>query len=114
MDDGDQKIPEKVELNNLFFKPFDNPHFRISRANDGKSVFAGNLGDQEVELPLSGIARELGIEEGSEEETMFKSIEKGLRYVTMLRFGDPMPAELLTGRASWAVEDRHVEMPATG
>jgi hypothetical protein len=40
---------------------------------------------------------------------MFKSIEKALRYVTMLRIGDPMPAELLTGRASWAFEDRHIE-----
>lgn len=109
MSEETPKIPEIVELNHAFFKPFANPHFRLSSPTDDRPVFAGNLGEQEVALPLNGIARELGIDEASKDGVMLDAVGKALRYVTMLRPGDPMPAEMLTGSASWDPEERHRE-----
>lgn len=107
MSDAKQAIPEIVELSHTFFKPFSNPHFRMSGVTDEQPVFSGSLGEQVVVLPLQGIARELGIDEGSRDGVMLEAVGQALRYVTMLQLGDPMPAEMLTGSASWDLEERH-------
>jgi hypothetical protein len=102
-----QAIPEVVEFSNAFFKPFSNPHFRMSDPTDEKPVFSGQLGEQVIALPLKGIARELGIAEDSNDGLMLDVVGRALRYVTMLQIGDPMPAEMLTGDASWEPEACH-------
>ena len=107
MSETKQASPEVVELSHAFFKPFSNPHFRMSDPTDEKPVFSGLLGEQVIALPLKGIARELGIAEDSKDGLMLDLVGQALRYVTMLQIGDPMPAEMLTGDASWDPEARH-------
>ena len=107
MSDAQQAIPEIVELSHAFFKPFSDPHFRMSGSAGEQPVFSGQLGEQSIALPLKGIARELGIDENSKDGVMLVAVREALRYVTMLHFGDLMPAEMLTGNASWELEARH-------
>lgn len=104
------QIPEVVELEHNFFKVFNDPYFRKSAPPDEKPVFCATLGDQEVSLPLGGIVRELDLDEGDPLRTMLETIRKSLRFVTVLRPGDEVPAEVRTGEASWKPSPDHLEI----
>ncbi len=110
MTDAGAQIPAVVELEHSFFKVFNEPYFRTSAPPDEKPVFCAMLGEQEVSLPLSGIIRELSLEEGHPLRVMIETISKSLRFVTALRPGDEVPAEVLTGEASWDPGPEHLEI----
>jgi len=69
-----------------------------------------NLGDQEVLLSLGGIARELELEEGDPLRVMLDTVAKSLQFVSALRPGDEIPAEVRTGEASWEAGADHLEI----
>lgn len=110
MTDAGAQIPAVVELGHSFFKVFSGVYFRSTTPPDEQPVFCGTLGDQEVSLPLGGIVRELSLEEENPLRIMLDTIGKSLKYVTALRPGDEIPAEVLTGEASWEAGANHLEI----
>ena len=110
MTDAGPQIPAVVELEHKFFKAFNDGYFRTSAPPEEKPVFCAKLGDQEVLLPLGGIVRELNLEEEAPLRIMLETIAKSLRFVTVLRVGDAIPAEVQTGDASWEAAPNHLEI----
>jgi len=108
--DAEAQIPAVVELEHKFFKVFADPYFRISDPPEEKPVLCAMLGDQEVLLSLGGIARELELEADDPLQLMLNTVAKSLRFVTVLRPGDAIPAEVLTGEASWEAGVDHLNL----
>lgn len=104
-----ENIPEWIELDHPFFKPFSNPYFRMAGVDDDTPVFVGQLGDQEVVLTLKGIKRELKFADESPEARMLDVIGASLKYIIVLRPGDAVPSELLNGNASWEPTQKDIE-----
>ena len=65
------------------------------------------LGDLKAALPFNTLMESFQIEEGSHDARLLGNVAKGLAYVKQIRPGEQIPGELLDGRASWSVEDRH-------
>ncbi|CAO3430964.1 hypothetical protein [Azospirillum doebereinerae] len=65
------------------------------------------LGDLKAALAFPTLLESFQIEEGSHDERLLEAVEQGLAYVKQIRPGEQIPGELLDGRASWSVEDRH-------
>jgi hypothetical protein len=65
------------------------------------------LGDLKAALPFNTIRESFDIPEDSNDRHLLDVVAKGLRFVKVIRPGEQIPGELLDGRASWAVEDRH-------
>jgi hypothetical protein len=108
--DAGAQIPAVVEIEHNFFKVFSDPYFRNSEPPNEQPVFCATLGDQEVTLPLGGIIRELDLEDGNPLRIMLETIAKSLRFVNVLRYGDKVPAEVLSGEASWESGVDHLEI----
>ncbi|MBO6784808.1 MAG: hypothetical protein JJ899_16275 [Alphaproteobacteria bacterium] len=84
-------------------------HFQMSDPADGKPMLVGNLGDQEMALSLTGIAREFKIGPDSADGQMLGLVARGLKFVCALRIGDKIPQEVITGSASWEPDPSHEE-----
>ncbi len=65
------------------------------------------LGDLKAALPFNTLMESFQIAEGSHDARLLGVVTKGLAYVKQIRPGEQIPGELLDGRASWSVEDRH-------
>lgn len=65
------------------------------------------LGDLKAALAFPTLLESFHIEEGSHDERLLEVVEQGLAYVKQIRPGEQIPGELLDGRASWSVEDKH-------
>lgn len=110
MSDGETPIPEVVELEHKFFNVFTDPHFRNAPPPREQPMLCATLGDQEVLLPIGGIIRELALADGDPLRVMLETIAKSLRFVSALQPGDPIPAEVRTGEASWEAAEKHMEI----
>jgi len=64
------------------------------------------LGDLKAALPFNTIRESFDIGDGQDLKLM-EMVAKGLKFVKIIRPGEQIPGELLDGRASWAVEERH-------
>lgn len=89
-----------------FFTSFPDACFRIDEG-EGVPVYSFWLGQQQVALPFVGIKREFGIREYAHDAVMLNTIAQGLRFVSLLQIGDPIPPEVLTGDASWEPSELH-------
>ncbi|WP_245986876.1 hypothetical protein [Azospirillum thermophilum] len=65
------------------------------------------LGDLNAALPFPTLVESFQIAEDSHDARLLEVVEKGLAYVKQIRPGEQIPGELLDGRASWSVEDKH-------
>ncbi len=65
------------------------------------------LGDLKAALPFHTLMESFDIPEGSHDARLLEVVTKGLSYVKQIRPGEQIPGELLDGRASWSVEDKH-------
>lgn len=85
--------------------------FRRSQT-DGTPVMIMSLGDRDAAVPIRSLQREFDIADDSPDGRMLGLIAESLDFVCGLRLGDRLPAEVLTGRASWTPEDwyRHIAM----
>ena len=102
-----EKLPDTLDLQHKVFRAFDDCYF-MSGEEDGKVMLVIRMGDAPpFSLPVKGMVREFGIEEGSYDDQLIGAVKDALYYVNALRPGDPFPREVLTGEASWKVEDRH-------
>lgn len=95
----------KVVLEHTFFTAVPEGIFR--KSENQKPVFVVKLGDVEAGLPISGIQREFNIEEESPDGQVLGLIERALDFVSLLRIGDALPSEVLTGEPSWEITQAH-------
>jgi len=93
-------LPEICELHGKLFHSFPEIVFRRAEA-DQVAVMAFRLGDKEAALPLSRIGGEFGIKPDSPDAQMIELITVALDFVTSLHLGDRLPAEVVSGHASW-------------
>lgn len=100
--------PTHVQLQHPLFHRADDIYFKIDDQS-GDPVAVVRLGTETVSLPLTGIAREFNLH-GTPDGDMLGLLAKGLKYVTALRIGDPIPSEILTRQASWEPDPRHKQI----
>ena len=89
-----------------------NPSFRRGQGGVGRAELTFELGENTVSLPLAGVRQEFAISEGSPDSRLLDLIAQGLAFVPVLRPGDPIPSEVLTGDPSWEVAERHRHLAA--
>lgn len=65
------------------------------------------LGDLRASLPFKTLRESFDIPEDGHDVKLLGIVAKGLAFVKQIRPGEQIPGELLDGRASWSVEDRH-------
>ena len=80
--------------------------FRRAEADD-TPVMVMSLGERTAAVPLRALQRELGIADDSPDGRMLGLIAQSLDFVAGLQIGDPLPAEVLDGRASWTPGATH-------
>lgn len=98
-----------VKFERKIFTQMENAYFRKSEQTE-EPVYVINLGGEEVTLPFKGICREFDIEVDSQDGEMLNLVAEALDFVKVLRIGDAIPREVLTGEASWEVTDKHREI----
>ncbi|MHB1204096.1 MAG: hypothetical protein ACYCZX_00900 [Rhodospirillaceae bacterium] len=93
---------------NLVFKA---PGARfIGQGTARTPMFSIDLGDTEGLLSISALKRQFKIEPDSPDDRMIALAMRGLNYVADIRPGDNIPNEILTGKASWTIDQRHTEI----
>lgn len=105
MSSSAEPVVQTVSFDHKFFSTVTEPVFSVSEQS-GDAGLAFRLGDDEVVLAFSGIRREFQLD-GTADSAMLDLIARGLQYVKELHIGDGLPDEIVTGRASWEVEQRH-------
>ncbi len=65
------------------------------------------LGDLKAALTFTTLVESFDIKEDSRDYRLLEVVTKGLAYVKQIRPGEQIPGELLDGRASWSVEEKH-------
>ena len=85
------------------------PLFRRAES-DSTPVMVVQLGEREAALPLRSMQREFGIPDDSADGRMLATIAASLDFIASLRLGDPLPAEVLTGTASWDPNPSHYQI----
>ena len=98
-------VPEVVEFKHPFFSAVSGIYFKIMEGTDD-AVMLTPLDTGAVELRLDSIARELQLAEESKDAFMLDTLCKALVYVPRLKVGDPVPMELRTGEATWAITEQ--------
>ena len=101
--------PDHCTLKHRLFSGFGDPLFRRAET-DGTPVMVVLLGEREAVLPLRALQREFNIPDDSEDGQMLALIAAALDFVTSLRMGDPLPAEVLSGEASWEPGPQHLRL----
>lgn len=94
---------------------FDFQHkvFRISgaffsvEAATKEPVLNITLGDLKASLNFVTLRESFDMEEESHDAKLLETVAKGLKYVKVIMPGEQIPGELLDGRASWSVDDKH-------
>jgi hypothetical protein len=95
-------------LFNFSHKVFALPNARFRLAEDGREpIFRVQLGDLDVGIPIATLAHEFGIDPTSRDAQLIGLVRKALRFVAEIRRMDSVPSEIVDGRASWPVEERH-------
>ncbi|HEY1933505.1 MAG TPA: hypothetical protein VGG99_15945 [Acetobacteraceae bacterium] len=97
---------DRCRLEHPVFLQVGDPVFRRAET-DGTPVMVLHLGDREAALPLRSLQREFGIDDASKDGRMLGLIAASLDFVSALRIGDRLPAEVLTGQASWEPTKLH-------
>jgi len=70
------------------------------------------LGEREVLVSLRSLQREFGIADESEDGRMLGKIVEALDFVSAVQIGDKLPAEVLTGDASWEPDPVYTRIAA--
>ena len=102
-------MDDKVHFEHKVFSSFEDPYFRRSNQH-GEAVLVVNMGGNEITLSLAGIQNEFKISDASPDGKMLRLIDEALGFVKVLKPGDPIPKEVLTGEPSWEVGERHIEI----
>lgn len=101
--------PDTFDFDHKVFTSIEGTYFRISDQTN-EPVFMVNLGGNEVALTLAGIRKEFQIEAGSKDDRLLVMAAEALNYVSVVRPGDAVPPEMITGAASWAPTERDIRI----
>jgi hypothetical protein len=96
-------------LRHRVFSSFSDPLFRRAET-DGTPVMVVMLGERQAAIPLPSLQREFAIAEDSDDGRMLALIARALDFVAALRIGDALPAEVLSGEASWEPSELHLQI----
>ncbi len=96
-------------LKHPVFTSFGDPLFRRAET-DGAPVMVVMLGETEAAIPLRSLQREFAIPDESDDGRMLGLIAQSLDFVAGLRIGDVLPAEVLSGQASWEPAAVHLQI----
>jgi len=96
-------------LQHPVFTTLGGPLFRRAET-DGTPVMVVMLGEREAAVPLRSLQREFAIPDDSEDGKMLALIAQSLDFVAGLRIGDALPAEVLSGEASWQPDEMHLRI----
>lgn len=102
----------RCQLEHRLFSALQEPVFRRSAA-DGAPMLTMRLGEKEASIPLPSLKREFEIADDSADGQMLTRIAQSLDFVSLLRPGDPLPREVMTGEASWDPDPVHFELAST-
>jgi hypothetical protein len=91
-----------IILEKSFFRSVDGCYFK-QLEDSGDAVMMMPLEGGDVSLRLDGIKKELDLKPDDHDYITLDTINDALNYVRGIRIGDPVPSELLSGRASWEV-----------
>lgn len=86
-----------------------NPVFRLTEG-DRVPALAIKLDGSEAVVPIKSVSKLFAIVPGSPDAKMLQLVGESLRFVGAMRLGDPLPAEVLTGEASWTPTEYHREV----
>ena len=112
MNDRTENQPTHCILEHRMFALFGQPMFRRTDA-DATPVMVVRLGDREASMPLRSVQREFGIPDDSDDGRMLALIAEALDFVPIMRLGDKLPLEVLTGDASWEPGPEHIHRALT-
>jgi hypothetical protein len=85
--------------------------FRRS-ATDNVPAMAMQFGEREALVPLYSLQREFSIADDSDDGRMLAKVAQALDFVSMVRIGDRLPPEVLTGDASWEPDPIYLQIAA--
>ncbi|KAA0576936.1 hypothetical protein FZ983_22250 [Azospirillum sp. B21] len=116
----DAAVAEKAAQENVLVQPMRDTHFDFQHKvfslpgaffcqepNSKEPVLNILLGDLKATLAFPTLMESFQIEDGTHDARLLEVIEQGLAFVKQIRPGEEIPGELLDGRASWSVEDKH-------
>ncbi|MDR6773784.1 hypothetical protein [Azospirillum sp. BE72] len=116
----DDAVAEKAAQENVLVQPMRDTHFDFQHKvfslpgaffcqepNSKEPVLNILLGDLKATLAFPTLLESFQIEDGTHDARLLEIIEQGLAFVKLIRPGEEIPGELLDGRASWSVEDKH-------
>jgi hypothetical protein len=109
MGDRQDSGPLLCHLEHPVFSRVGEPLFRRAES-DNAPVMVVQLGEREAVLPLRSLQREFGIPDDSADGRMLAQIAASLDFVAGLHLGDPLPAEVLSGEASWDPSPAHFQV----
>jgi hypothetical protein len=98
--------PIVCALEHPIFRKLTDLMFRRAEA-DETPVMVMSLGERVAAVPLRALQREFGIADDSADGRMLGLIARSLDFVGAMQLGDPLPTEVLDGRASWAPGEVH-------
>ena len=104
---SDEFNPEHFTFEHKLFRSSEDGHFRRSADGSKEPLFVLKIDDNEFSLPFPGILKEFEIEEDAPDCRMLELVEEALHYQRVIRPGDPVPKEMITGEASWEITEDH-------
>jgi hypothetical protein len=107
--DANATQADRCALQHPVFTSFGDPLFRRSET-DGAPVMVVMLGEKEASIPLRSLQREFAIPDEADDGRMLGLIAQSLDFVAGLRLGDALPAEVLSGAASWEPDAVHLQI----
>ncbi len=96
-----------IQFEHKLFGAVQGACFRRSPDTKKEPLFIMDLGGNEVSLPFDGIKEEFEIDDESPDGQMLELVAESLRFVKVIRPGDPVPKEIVTGEASWEITKEH-------
>ncbi len=81
-------------------------HFKMTLGSKEPALYV-QLGDMIGAVPVSSICNEFNIDEESSDAELLRTVSGSLKFVKEIHPGDSIPTELLTGEASWTIEESH-------
>lgn len=119
-DPAEASVADKAAKENVLVQPMRDTHFDFQHKvfslpgaffcqepNGKEAVLNILLGDLKATLAFPTLLESFQIEDGSHDARLLEIIEQGLAFVKLIRPGEEIPGELLDGRASWSVDDKH-------
>ncbi len=80
--------------------------FRLTEGDRVPSLSI-RLDESDALVPIDALTKLFGIARDSPDGIKLNLVAQALRFVPSLRMGDPLPAEVLTGEASWQPSNYH-------